>query len=79
MKAVSARRVVRFLGSLGFRKASRGNGTGHAVWEDAGGPRVSRVLRHGDDLPLAYLFALGTELESKLVRTRREIWAAVRV
>lgn len=78
MRTLSAKKVVGVLRTLGFRPARRGNGTGHAVWRDAEGRAVHPVLRHGDDLPIAQVFSLGSELEARGVISRMDFTAMVR-
>lgn len=72
MKEISMRKVLKELRGLGFRPARTGNGTGHAVWKRQDGQAVRPVLRHGDGVPIAYLYAIGLELERSGVTTRRE-------
>lgn len=77
MKAISARLVTQQLRRLGFRPARHGNGTGHERWINDAGLTCQPVLRR-KDVPLAYLFSLGQELEKRGVCTRQHFLAALR-
>jgi hypothetical protein len=71
MKTYERELVMSELRDRGFHPMGRGCASGHAVWED----RRSRRCRPSfckRDIPEAYLYSLGKELENQGVCTRRE-------
>jgi len=68
MRSVQRNRIEEQLKSIGFRKCRHGKG-GHDLWEDAQGRSVQTSARR-NDVPIAYVDALGTELEVKGIMAR---------
>lgn len=77
MRAIPAKAVRLVLRRLGLRPRARGNATGHEVWVDLQGRTCRPVLRK-KDIPIAVLYSLGEELESKNIVSRQTFFAALR-
>lgn len=71
MRVCSAKRVRDVLRTqLHLEPAGRGDGSGHEPWRSSDGRCVRPALRH-KEIPYAYLYSLGLELETKGFIARR--------
>lgn len=72
MKEFSVKAVRIALAQWGFKKDSRGDGSGHEVWRNhQSGTKVRPALRH-KTVSLAALCSLGWQLEVQGICTKRE-------
>lgn len=77
MKAIPARVVRHVLQQLGLQPRTRGNATDHELWVSFDG-RTCKPKLCKKDIPIALVFSLSQELQSKGITSRRAFLAALR-
>ena len=77
MKAIPARTIREMLWRLGLRPRARGNATGHEVWVSPEGRACKPKLRR-KDMPMAVVFSLCREMDSRGIVSSRQFWTALR-
>lgn len=76
MKTFSARQVKKVLIYFGL-KPTRGNGTGHEIWQDAAG-RICRPVLRKKDCSYEMLFNLALEMSGKgIIASRKHFFTTL--
>ena len=78
MREIPTKIVKTALGRWGFRKAPRGDASGHELWESADGTKRVRPCFRRKEVNLAAVFSLALQLEAQGVCGRREFLAEVK-